>query len=192
MEARARAIREAAAPELVWLLEHPPIYTAGTSAQSGDVLRARFPVHRTGRGGQVTYHGPGQRVAYAVLDLQALFAPEAPDLRRYIRFLEQWIIAALARLGVEGFTRQGRIGVWTNVPGGEAKIAAIGVRVRKWVSYHGIAVNVAPDLSHYDGIVPCGIRDYGVTSLQALGVEAKMHVVDAALKESFSTACGLA
>jgi lipoyl(octanoyl) transferase len=185
MEARVRAIRAGTAAELVWLLEHPPLYTAGTSAKAGDLLAAEFPVHATGRGGQYTYHGPGQRVAYVLLDLKRLFAPEPPDLRRYIQWLEQWIISTLAEFGVESFTREGRVGVWVN-PSSEAKIAALGVRVHQWVSYHGIAINVHPDLSHYAGIVPCGIREYGVTSLKELGIAATIAKVDAVLKQQFN------
>ncbi len=188
MEARVSAMQAGGKPGLVWLLEHPPLYTAGTSAKHGDLLEGQeFPVYDAGRGGQFTYHGPGQRVAYVMLDLKALFSPSPPDLRRYIQLLEQWIIATLAQFGVEGFIRDGRVGVWVHDPArGEAKIAAIGVRVKKWVAYHGIALNVHPDLSHYRGIVPCGIREFGVTSLQALGVECGMAAVDAALKQQFT------
>ncbi len=184
MERRAEAIARGEAPEMVWLLEHPPLYTAGTSAKKTDLLdHARFPVYETGRGGQYTYHGPGQRVAYVLLNLKQR---NGMDVRRYVQQLEQWLIATLARFGVEGFTREGRIGVWAVKNGQEAKIAALGIRVRRWVTYHGVALNVAPDLSHYAGIVPCGIGDYGVTSLEKLGVKASMEKVDAALKEEFS------
>lgn len=186
MDARVQDVADGRKPGLLWLLEHPALYTAGTSAKRGDVLEASLPVHETGRGGQLTYHGPGQRVAYAVLDLKALHAPHAPDLRRYIATLEQWLVATLAELGVESFTREGRVGVWVDTPRGEAKIAAIGVRVRKWVAHHGVCLNVHPDLSHYNGIVPCGIREYGVTSLHALGVKVNMEDVDAALKKHFT------
>ncbi len=183
MERRAEAIAAGEAEELLWFVEHPPLYTAGSSAKGSDVLTPRFPVYETGRGGQVTYHGPGQRVAYTLLDLKRR---EAMDIRAYVQDLERWLIATLARFGVEGFIREGRVGVWTQgADGGEAKIAALGIRVRKWVTYHGISLNVNPDLSHYAGIVPCGIREYGVTSLAALGVSASMAEVDAALKAEF-------
>ena len=182
MEAQVDGIIASAAPEQVWLVEHPPLYTAGTSARGSDLLAARFPVYRTGRGGQYTYHGPGQRIAYVMLNLKAR---NAMDVRCYVCKLEQWIIDTLAEFGVKGFTREGRIGVWVNEGGSEAKIAALGIRVRKWVTYHGIAINVNPDLSHYSGIVPCGIQDYGITSLAKLGVQATMEDVDAALETQF-------
>lgn len=178
MEARAAAIAAGTARERIWLVEHPPLYTAGTSAQAADLLAARFPVHATGRGGQYTYHGPGQRVVYLNLDL----ARHGKDVRRFVQALEEWMIAALADLGVPAWTAQGRIGVWTNGPdGGEAKIGAIGVRVRKWVTLHGLSINVAPDLRHYDGIIPCGISAFGVTSLADLGRPADIAALDAAL-----------
>ncbi|MSO81541.1 MAG: lipoyl(octanoyl) transferase LipB [Alphaproteobacteria bacterium] len=187
MEARIAAIRAGTARELVWLLEHPPLYTAGTSARDADLLDAGgLPVYRTGRGGQLTWHGPGQRVVYVMLDL----ARRGPDLRRYVRGLEGWTIAALARLGVTGERRDGRVGIWIAHGGGrEDKIAAIGVRVRHWVSYHGIAINVAPDLGHYAGIVPCGIADprFGVTSLADLGMPADMATLDDALHATFAS-----
>ena len=184
MEARVAAIRAGEAPELVWLLEHPPLYTAGTSARAQDLLAPqRFPVLDAGRGGQYTYHGPGQRVAYLMLDLQR----RKPDLRRYIWQLEEWVIRALAQFTVQGERRAGRIGIWVVGPGGqEAKIAAIVVRVRRWVTYHGVAINVDPDLEHFAGIVPCGIREHGVTSLAALGREVAMADLDQALADTFS------
>jgi lipoyl(octanoyl) transferase len=184
MEARVAAIREGTAPELVWLLEHPPLYTAGTSARGADLVEpGLFPVHRSGRGGQYTYHGPGQRIAYVMLDLKERGA----DIRLYVRLLEEWLIRALARLGVAGERREGRVGIWVSgLDGRESKIAALGVRVRHWVSYHGIALNVAPDLAHYRGIVPCGISAHGVTSLAALGVAPGMDEVDAALRQAFA------
>jgi lipoyl(octanoyl) transferase len=183
MEAQVRAMRNGEAGELVWLVEHPPLYTGGTSAQSGDLLQSAFPVYDTGRGGQYTYHGPGQRVAYLMLNLNE----RGKDVRAYVQRLERWIIATLAEFGLEGFTREGRIGVWVQTPsGGEAKIAALGVRVQGWVTSHGIALNVAPDLSHYAGIVPCGIREFGVTSLKAIGINASMQQVDAALAKTFA------
>ncbi len=186
MESRVAAIHAGKAPEMGWLLEHPPLYTSGTSAKPADLLDARFPVYDAGRGGEFTYHGPGQRVAYLMLDLKKLFAPSPPDLHAYVQKLEHWIIETLKEFGVEGFTRHGRIGVWVNAGGGrEDKIAALGVRVRKWVSFHGISLNVHPDLSHYEGIVPCGIREHGVTSLHKLGIATDMASVDAALRKHF-------
>ena len=189
MEARVAAIRAGSAPELVWLLEHPPLYTAGTSARSADLVEpGLFPVHRSGRGGQYTYHGPGQRIAYVMLDLKA----RGGDIRRYVRMLEEWLIRALARLGIRGERREGRVGIWVvGADGRESKIAALGVRVRHWVSYHGIALNVAPDLSHYRGIVPCGVSAHGVTSLAALGVAAGLDEVDAALRVAFDEVFGI-
>jgi len=185
MESRVAAIREGGAPELVWLLEHSPLYTAGTSARPEDLLNAGgLPVYQTGRGGQYTWHGPGQRVAYVMLDLQRRGA----DLRAYVRNLEEWIIHALARFNVTGERREGRVGIWVARGGGrEDKIAAIGVRVRRWVTYHGIAINVEPDLSHYGGIVPCGIADekLGVTSLVDLGLPVTMEDLDNALMATF-------
>ena len=185
MESRVAAIREGGAPELVWLLEHSPLYTAGTSARPEDLLNAGgLPVYQTGRGGQYTWHGPGQRVAYVMLDLQRRGA----DLRAYVRNLEEWIIHALARFNVTGERREGRVGIWVARSGGrEDKIAAIGVRVRRWVTYHGIAINVEPDLSHYGGIVPCGIADekLGVTSLVDLGLPVTMEDLDNALMAAF-------
>jgi lipoyl(octanoyl) transferase len=184
MEARAEAIRAQGASELVWLLEHPPLYTGGTSARAGDLLQpGRFPVYETGRGGQYTYHGPGQRVAYAMLDLKKRGA----DVRLFVRNLEEWIIHALARFNVKGERREGRVGIWVAHDGREDKIAAIGVRVRRWVTFHGIAINVDPDLSHFAGIVPCGISDqkFGVTSLAGLGDLVSMPEFDIALRAAF-------
>lgn len=184
MEARVAAIRAGQAPELVWLLEHPPLYTAGTSARASDLVEpGLFPVHRSGRGGQYTYHGPGQRVGYVMLDLRQRGA----DLRAYVHALEEWLIVTLARFGIAGERREGRVGIWIDDGGGrESKIAAIGVRVRHWVSFHGVALNVDPDLGHYRGIIPCGISEHGVTSLARLGVEADMPAVDAALRDTFA------
>jgi lipoyl(octanoyl) transferase len=183
MEQRVEAIRNGQAGECVWLLEHPPLYTSGTSAAADELLDAeRFPVYRTGRGGRYTYHGPGQRVAYVMLDLRR----RGPDVRAYVQALEAWLTATLARFGVCGQCRAGRVGIWVNLDGGrEAKIAAVGVRVRRWITYHGVALNVNPKLSHFDGIVPCGIAGHGVTSLHALGVTAGMDEVDAALRDTF-------
>jgi lipoyl(octanoyl) transferase len=192
MEARAAAVSAENAPELVWLLQHPPLYTSGTSARPHELLEARFPVHPVGRGGQFTYHGPGQRVVYLMLDLNR----RAPDVRRYVATLEEWIIRTLARFGVVGERREDRIGVWVRRPdkgdGFEDKIAAIGIRVKRWVSLHGIALNVAPDLTHYSGILACGVSDarYGVTSLRDLGVDASMAEVDARLGKEFEKLFG--
>jgi lipoyl(octanoyl) transferase len=184
MEERVTAIREGLAPELVWLLEHPPLYTAGTSADPIELLEPeRFPVYAAGRGGRYTYHGPGQRIAYLMLDLKR----RGPDVRRYVERIEELVIRTLARFGVRGERRAGRIGIWVVLPDGtEAKIGAIGVRVRRWVSYHGVAINLCPDLGHFQGIVPCGISEYGVTSLHALGVAASFAELDAALRASFA------
>jgi len=192
MEERVAAIAEGRARELVWLLEHPPLYTAGTSAKDGDLIDARFPVHDAGRGGQFTYHGPGQRVAYVMLDLKR----RAPDVRRFVATLEQWIIGTLAQFNVRGERREDRIGVWVRRPergdGHEDKIAAIGIRLKRWVSLHGIAINVEPDLAHFSGIVPCGVADarYGVTSLVDLGLPVTMPDVDSALRTSFEELFG--
>jgi lipoyl(octanoyl) transferase len=193
MEARVAAIRAGTAPELVWLLEHPPLYTAGTSAQPQDLLEPdRFPVYRAGRGGQFTYHGPGQRVAYVMLDLKR----RDPDVRAFVHDLEEWLIQALARFAVKGERRDGRVGIWVDrapyggLKGQEDKIAAIGVRVRRWVTYHGVALNVEPDLSHFAGIVPCGITGHGVTSLHKLGLLVTMEEVDAALKGAWEEVFG--
>ena len=184
MEERVTAIRDHGAPELVWLLEHPPLYTAGTSAAPEELLdAARFPVYAAGRGGRYTYHGPGQRIAYLMLDLRR----RGGDIRRYVHLLEELAIRTLAEFGVHGERREGRIGIWVELgDGGEAKIGAIGVRVRRWVSYHGLALNLRPDLGHFQGIVPCGISEYGVTSLAALGVRADLADLDAALRRSFA------
>ncbi len=183
MERRVAEIRSGGAAELVWLVQHPPLYTAGASAVPADLIEPdRFPVHPTGRGGEYTYHGPGQRVAYVMLDLDR----RGRDVRLFVRRLEDWLIATLARFDVIGERRQGRVGIWVRRGlDHEDKIAAIGVRVRRWVTYHGISLNVDVDLSHYDGIVPCGIREHGVTSLADLGIAATMADVDAALEASF-------
>jgi lipoyl(octanoyl) transferase len=197
METRAAAIARGDAPEHVWLLEHPPLYTAGTSAKDSDLIDARFPVHRTGRGGQFTYHGPGQRIAYVMLDLKR----RRPDVRTYVASLERWLIEALKAFDVVGQTRESRVGVWVArrdkpaSPQGdiaEDKIAAIGVRVRRWATLHGVALNVDPDLTHFSGIVPCGIAEahYGVTSLADLGRPATMAQTDAALRAAFETVFG--
>lgn len=187
MEARVAAIRAGSLPEMIWLLEHPPLYTAGTSAKPGDLLDPdRFPVFATGRGGQYTYHGPGQRVAYVMLDLKA----RGGDIRRYVHDLEEWVIRTLARFNVRGERRPGRVGIWVADGKREDKIAAIGVRVRHWVSYHGIAINLEPDLAHFDGIVPCGIAasesaPFGVTSLAKLGLIVSMPELDMAMRAAF-------
>ena len=207
MEERVAAIRESTAEELVWLLEHPPLYTAGTSAKDGDLLDPRFPVFKTGRGGEYTYHGPGQRVAYVMMDLRRY--QKTPDIRKYVSDLEEWIIRTLEGFDINGERRNGRVGIWVNktlslsgvrppllLPSGrgikgegetqEAKIAAIGVRVRHWVAYHGIAINLNPDLSHYGGIVPCGIAEYGVTSMKELGADIPLNRLDEALRQKWA------
>jgi lipoyl(octanoyl) transferase len=192
MEARVAAIAAQEAPELVWLLQHPPLYTSGTSGKDADLLDPRFPLFATGRGGQLTYHGPGQLVAYVMLDLKR----RQPDVRAYVAGLEQWIIRTLAAFNVTGERREDRVGVWVarpdKGPGSEDKIAAIGVRLRRWVSFHGISLNVDPDLTHFTGIVPCGVADprYGVTSLTDLGHAATMADVDAALRQAFGEVFG--
>jgi lipoyl(octanoyl) transferase len=184
MERRVEAILAGAAPEAVWLLEHPPIYTCGTSARDGELLdTARFPVYRTGRGGRITYHGPGQRVAYVMLDLKRRGA----DVRAFVCALESWLIATLAAFGISAHRSAGKVGVWVDTPlGGEAKIAALGVRVRRWISLHGVALNVDPDLSHFAGIVPCGLAGSAVTSMRAQGVAAGLADVDEGLRASFA------
>ena len=192
MEARAAEIAAGRAPELVWLLEHPPLYSAGTSANSADVIEARFPVYESGRGGQLTYHGPGQRVAYVMLDLKR----RGPDVRRFVVTLEEWIIRSLAAFNVRAERRDDRIGVWVRRDekgeGYEDKIAAIGIRVKQWVTLHGMALNVDPDLSHFSGIVPCGVSEkrYGVTSLADLGIPVSMTDVDMILRREFELLFG--
>ena len=192
MQDQAAAIRAGEAEETVWLLEHPPVFTAGTSAQPGDLINPQgFSVFAAGRGGQWTYHGPGQRTAYVLLDLtrpHGLVA--ARDVRAFVWGLEEWVIRALDSLNVRGERRAGRVGIWVAGPGGESKIAAIGVRVTRWVSWHGIALNVSPDLSHFDGIVPCGIREHGVTSLEALGITATLEDADLALRQAWAGVFG--
>ena len=182
MEARAAAIRAGSEPELVWLLEHPPLFTAGTSADPAELLNPLgFPVHDAGRGGRYTYHGPGQRVGYLMLDLEK----RGRDIRCFVHALEGWMIATLADLGVAARREPGRIGIWTGDGADEAKIGAIGVRVKRWVTLHGFSINVAPDLAHFGGIVPCGIAEYGVTSLEKLGLSPSMAALDAALLRTF-------
>jgi lipoyl(octanoyl) transferase len=192
MEARVEAIADGEAPELVWLLEHPPLYTSGTSGKDADLLDARFPLFSSGRGGQLTYHGPGQRVAYVMLDLKR----RRPDVRAYVAGLEEWIIRTLAAFNVRGERREDRVGVWVARPdkgeGREDKIAAIGVRLRRWVAFHGISINVEPDLNHFEAIVPCGVADprYGVTSLVDLGHPLTITDVDIALRQAFEEVFG--
>jgi lipoyl(octanoyl) transferase len=198
MDNRVAAIKSQGAADIVWLLEHPPLYTAGTSAQAEDLLHPRFPVFVAGRGGQYTYHGPGQRVAYVMMDLQRR---GVADVRRFVHDLEEWMIVTLRTFGLQGGRREGRVGIWIDMEklgrgrqtGGaaESKIAAIGVRVRKWVTFHGISLNVSPDLSHYNGIVPCGLRQYGVTSLHDLGIDVPMDEVDRALRQGFKDVFGV-
>jgi len=190
MDERAEAIRAGTADELIWLLEHPPLYTAGTSAKESDLmLPDRFPVYQTGRGGQYTYHGPGQRVAYLMLDLKK--RQQQPDIKKYIWQLEELIVRSLAHFNVKGERRTGRVGIWVENRGNEAKVAAIGVRIRRWVTMHGIAVNIDPDLSHYAGIIPCGVREHGVTSLaKLLGRPVAMEEFDESLKVEWNSVFG--
>jgi lipoyl(octanoyl) transferase len=188
MDARVAGIHAGEAGECVWLLEHPALYTGGTSADKGDLRDPQFPVHQTGRGGEYTYHGPGQRIAYVMLDLKQ--HQKAPDLKKYVCDLQDWVIQSLAAFDVHGVCREGRIGIWVNTPEGEKKIAAIGVRVRHWITLHGVSINVNPNLEHYSGIVPCGISEYGVTSLKDLGVDASMADLDAELKKNFTKIFG--
>jgi len=196
MEARVAAIRAGTAPETIWLVEHPPSYTAGTSAKPEELVETRFPHYAAGRGGQWTYHGPGQRTAYVMLDLTRPHGAVKPrDVRAYVRGLEEWMIRALDRFNIRGERREGRVGIWVVRPGGpngqtECKIGAIGVRVTRWVSWHGIALNLEPDLSHFGGIIPCGIREHGVTSLHDLGVMASMEELDGALMAAWGEVFG--
>ena len=184
MEERVDNVIKGASNELVWLLEHPPLYTAGTSAKESDLVdKDKFPVYETGRGGEYTYHGPDQRVAYVILNLKD--RSESPDLKQYVYQLEEWIINSLARIGIEGERREGRVGIWVKDGNSESKIAAIGIRIRKWVTYHGISLNVSPDLEHFKGIVPCGIKGYGVTSIEKMGKHISIEEMDKILKEEF-------
>lgn len=182
MAARVADIAVGRASELIWLLEHPAVYTAGTSADPAELIDPRFPVHVTGRGGRYTYHGPGQRIGYVMLDLNR----RGRDVRGFVHAIEQWVIAALARLGIASFTAPGRVGIWTLDGAHEAKIGAIGVRVKRWVTLHGFAVNVKPDLGHFDGIIPCGLPDFGVTSIEKLGKTPDFAALDAALSLEFA------
>ena len=187
LQARAEAIADGTAGEQIWLLEHPPVYTAGTSANDADLLDARFPVFKTGRGGQYTYHGPGQRVGYVMLDLKR----RKPDVRAFVFDLEQWLIETLASFNVKGERREGRVGIWVQRDGGrEDKIAALGVRIRRWVTFHGVALNIDPDLSHFSGIVPCGVSQHGVTSLADLGLLVSTADVDVAMQQAFQKVFG--
>lgn len=183
MDERVAGIYEGREEECVWLLEHPSLYTAGTSAKEADLLTPQFPVYEAGRGGQYTYHGPGQRVAYVMMDLRK--RQKAPDIKAYVWFLEEWVIQTLAVFGIAGKRICGRVGIWVDTPDGEKKIAAIGVRVRRWVTLHGVSINVNPDLAHFGGIVPCGIADAGVTSMKALGVECDYAAFDKVLQGKF-------
>ncbi|MCW9045958.1 MAG: lipoyl(octanoyl) transferase LipB, partial [Alphaproteobacteria bacterium] len=184
MESRVAAIRKGESPELTWLLEHPPLYTAGASTDPTDLIdKDRFPVYQTGRGWQYTYHGPGQRVGYVMLDLKV----RNPDVRAYVHDLEEWLIQTIATFGIHGERREGRVGIWVvGKDGRENKIAALGVRIRKWVTFHGVALNVNPDLSHFGGIIPCGISQFGITSLADQGIDTSMEEVDQALQKAFS------
>jgi lipoyl(octanoyl) transferase len=185
MERRVEGIRAGTADEAVWLLEHPPLYTAGTSAKAEDLLNPRFPVYQTGRGGQYTYHGPGQRVAYVMLDLKK--RQSEPDIKKYVWQLEEWIILTLAEFGIKGERREGRVGIWVVEGNTENKIAAIGVRVRHWVTYHGISINVNPNLDHFNGIIPCGIKGFGVTKLENLCSDVSLEKIDSVLSFKFGS-----
>lgn len=185
MENRVGGIHNGTADEAVWLLEHPSLYTAGTSAKAEDLLNPRFPVFQTGRGGQYTYHGPGQRVAYVMLDLKK--RQNAPDIKKYVWQLEEWIIQTLAEIGIKGERRDGRVGIWVVQGNTENKIAAVGVRVRHWVTYHGISINVDPDLSHFSGIIPCGIKEFGVTKIRDICSDITMENVDSILRSKFGS-----
>ena len=185
MENRVNNIIEKKENELIWFLEHPPIYTMGTSANDSELLTSKLPVYKTGRGGKITYHGPGQRVCYVMLDLKKRSLPDAPDLKKYIFNLESWIINVFTKLGIDSSRRKNRIGIWVEQNSKDEKIAAIGIRVRKWVSYHGLAINVNPNLNNFDGIIPCGLNGFGVTSLAKLGVTCSFSKLDAILKSSF-------
>jgi lipoyl(octanoyl) transferase len=181
MEQRARDIADGHARELIWLLEHPPLYTAGTSAVPDEMIDPRFPVYVAGRGGRYTYHGPGQRVVYVLINLKN----RRQDIRLFVHALEEWVIESLAQLGISGRREDGRVGIWTDDNGLDSKIGAIGVRVRRWVTYHGFSINVDPDLSHFNGIIPCGLPDFGVTSVQKLGINSHMGDLDDALSHCF-------
>lgn len=189
MEARVDDIHHGRRGDMLWLLEHPPLYTGGTSANAADLRNPKFPVFETGRGGEYTYHGPGQRIAYIMLDLKK--RQQVPDIKKYIWQLEEVIIRTIAQFGVTGERRAGRVGIWVITPMGEKKIAAIGVRIRHWITFHGLSINVNPDLSHFDGIVPCGISEYGVTSLKDLGMDVTMAEVDQALQASWGEVFGV-
>ena len=188
MEGRVEGIRAGTADEAVWLLEHPPLYTAGTSAKSQDLINPQFPVYQSGRGGQYTYHGPGQRVAYVMLDLKK--RQSEPDIKKYVWQLEEWVIQTLAECGIEGERREGRVGIWVRQGQTENKIAAVGVRVRHWVTYHGISINVNPDLSHFSGIIPCGIKEFGVTRIADSNPDVTLHDVDKVLMSRFDKVFG--
>lgn len=183
MERRVAGIRDGTADEAVWLLEHPSLYTAGTSAKAEDLINPQFPVFESGRGGQYTYHGPGQRVAYVMLDLKK--RQTEPDLKKYVWQLEEWVIQTLTEFGVQGERREGRVGIWVKQGNTENKIAAVGVRVRHWVTYHGISINVDPDLSHFSGIIPCGIKEFGVTKLKDICSDVSLEIVDSILQSKF-------
>jgi lipoyl(octanoyl) transferase len=186
MERRVKEIQENKATQMIWLVEHPPLYTAGVSARDSDLLTDKIPVYKTNRGGKHTYHGPGMRIIYVMLDLKNVFAPENPDVAEFVKMLESWIINVLAEIGIQGEIRKDRVGIWvTEENGSENKIAALGIKIKKWVSYHGIAININPDLSHFSGIVPCGISEFGVTSLEKLNQKISKEKFDELLKNQF-------
>ena len=185
METRVNQIIAGNNKQLIWFLEHPPIYTAGTGADMKDLLTDKLELYKSGRGGKITYHGPGQRIIYLMLDIVKLHAPNKPDLKKFIRDLESWIISSLEEIGVKAFTKEGLIGIWTSAGGNDEKIAALGIRVRKWVSYHGVSINICPDMDNYKGIIPCGISEFGVTSLKKIGVDIQMSEFDKILEKKF-------
>lgn len=186
MEKRVAEIIAGTAPQLVWIVEHPPLYTAGISAQDSDLLnKTHIPIYKTNRGGKYTYHGPGMKIIYVMLDLKKIFAPAEPDIARFVEFLENWVIAFLQEFGVKGEIKKGRVGIWVEHDGKEEKVAAIGIKVKKWVSYHGIAINVNPDLAAFQNIVPCGIKEFGVTSLEKLGKLKTNINTNAVIRKSF-------
>lgn len=185
MEDRVAKIIDKTAPQLVWIVEHPPLYTAGVSAKEEDMLnKTNIPIYKTNRGGKYTYHGPGMKIVYVMLDLKQIFAPQAPDIAKFVEFLENWVIQFLAEYGVKGEIKKGRVGIWVEHNGKEEKIAAIGIKIKKWVSYHGIAININPDLAAFENIVPCGIKEFGVTSLDKMGIDARQDFATR-LKKAF-------
>ncbi len=193
MQKRVEQIIAGEAREMIWLLEHPPVYTAGVSASDADLLaKSDIPVFKTNRGGKYTYHAPGMKIIYVMLDLKKFFAPEKPDVALFVKFLENWVIEILAEFGIKGEIKKGRVGIWVETPDGEKKIAALGIKLKKWVSYHGIAINIAPDMAGFKNIVPCGISEFGVTSMKDLGVKINRDFDEVVEKKFYSTALEMA